>query len=146
VIGALKRKLREVASRGLPEHLRNAQRGEDLAYERLCAEGFRVVARNYRSRSGRGEIDLLGWDGEWLACVEVKTRKNDDFGRPEASVNRDKQRRLVAAAYDYTRRAGIDPDLVRFDIVSVLLGENPTVELYRAAYTARAAMERRGFG
>jgi putative endonuclease len=146
VIRALKRKLREVASRGLPEHLRNAQRGEDLAYERLCDEGFRVVARNYRSRSGRGEIDLLGWDGEWLACVEVKTRKNDDFGRPEASVNRDKQRLLVSAAYDYTRRAGIDPDLVRFDIVSVLLGESPTVELYRAAYTARAAMERHGFG
>lgn len=146
MILALKRKLREVARRGLPEHLRNAQRGEDLAYERLCDEGFRVVARNYRSRSGRGEIDLLGWDGEWLACVEVKTRKSDDFGRPEASVNREKQRNLVAAAYDYTRRADIDPDLLRFDIVSVLLGKEPEVELYRAAYTARGAMERRGLG
>lgn len=146
MIRAIKRKLREIGVRGLPEHLRDAQRGEDLAYELLCDEGFRVIARNYRSRSGRGEIDLLGWDGEWLACVEVKTRKNDDFGRPEERVNREKQRRLVSAAYDYTRRADIDPDLLRFDIVSVLLGKSPEVELYRAAYTARSAMERRGFG
>lgn len=146
MILALKRKLREAASRGLPEHLRDAQRGEDLAYERLREEGFRVVARNYRSRSGRGEIDLLGWDGEWLACVEVKTRKNEDFGRPETSVDREKQRQLVAAAYDYARRADVDSELLRFDIVSVLLGPPAEVELYRAAFTARSSMERRGLG
>jgi putative endonuclease len=88
----------------------------------------------------------LGWDGEWLACVEVKTRKNDEFGRPETRVDRDKQRRLVAAAYDYARRAEVDPELLRFDVVSVLLGDPPEVELYRAAFTARSAMERRGLG
>jgi putative endonuclease len=146
VIRELKRRLHEFASRGLPEHLRDGQRGEDLAYELLCDEGFRVVARNYRSRSGKGEIDLLGWDGEWLACVEVETRRNDDFGRPEMRVDRDKQKRLVSAAYDYARRAEIDPERLRFDIVSVLLDEPPTVELYRAAFTARSAMERRGIG
>ena len=115
-----------------------------MAYEHVCDEGFRVVARNYRSRSGRGEIDLLGWDDAWLACIEVKTRKNDDFGRPESRVNREKRKNLIAAAYDYARRADVDPDLLRFDIVSVLLGEPPEVELYRAAFTARASMERRG--
>lgn len=146
MIRELKRRLHKLAGRRLPEHLRDGQRGEDLAYELLCDAGFQVVARNYRSRSGKGEIDLLGWDGEWLACVEVKTRRNDDFGRPEMRVDRDKQRRLVSAAYDYARRADVDPERLRFDIVSVLLGEPPTVELYRAAFTARSAMERRGFG
>ena len=69
MIRQLKRRLHEFANRGLPEHLRDGQRGEDLAYELLVDEGFQVIARNYRSRSGKGEIDLLGWDGEWLACV-----------------------------------------------------------------------------
>ena len=146
MIRALKRKLRDAAAQGLPAHLRDGRRGEDLAYEHLCDEGFRVVARNYRSRSGRGEIDLMAWDGEFLACVEVKTRKNEEFGRPEVRVDREKRRSLVAAAYDYARRADVDPELLRFDIVSVLLGERPEVELYRAAFTARSAMERGGLG
>ena len=77
---------------------------------------------------------------------ESEPRRNEDFGRPEMSVNRDKQRRLVSAAYDYFRRAAVDPELVRFDIVSELLAKPPEVELYRAAFTARSAMERRGIG
>ena len=60
MIRELKRRLHELASRDLPPHLRDGQRGEDLAYELLCNEGFQVVARNYRSRSGKGEVDLLG--------------------------------------------------------------------------------------
>ena len=60
MIRELKRRLHELASRGLPEHLRDGQRGEDLAYELLRGQGFQVTARNYRSRSGKGEIDLPG--------------------------------------------------------------------------------------
>ena len=83
MIAALIAKLRSLADRDLPQRLQDGRRGEELAYRHLRREGYRVVARNYRSRSGKGEIDLLGWDGEMLACVEVKTRKNADFGRPE---------------------------------------------------------------
>ncbi len=137
MIGALLAKLRAAADRDLPQHLRDARRGEDLAYAHLRGLGYKVVARNYRSRSGRGEIDLLAWDGDYLACVEVKARRTADFGRPEESVDRDKRRLLVYAANDYARRAGVDPDRLRFDIVSIVFSEPPEIELYQAAFTAR---------
>lgn len=137
MIGALLAKLRAAADRDLPQHLRDARRGEDLAYAHLRGLGYKIVARNYRSRSGRGEIDLLAWDGDYLACVEVKARRTADFGRPEESVDRDKRRLLVYAATDYARRAGVDPDRLRFDIVSIVFSEPPEIELYQAAFTAR---------
>ena len=82
MLQALFRKLRALADRRLPDHLREARRGEDLAYRYLSGNGYRIVARNYRSRSGKGEIDLVGWDQDRLAFIEVKTRASDDFGRP----------------------------------------------------------------
>ena len=134
MIGFFLDRLRAAADRRLPPHLRDARRGEDLAYRHLRGLGYRVVARNFRARSGRGEIDLLGWDGEQLACVEVKTRKNAVHGRPEEFVDRAKQRMLIGAAQEYVRRAKIDPARLRFDIVSVTLEPEPTVEVYKDAF------------
>lgn len=136
-------RLRGAAGRRLPPHLQDARRGEDLAYHRLTALGCRVVARNYRPRSGRGEIDLLAWDGETLACVEVKTRKTADFGRPEEAVNRDKRRQLVRAAHDYARRANVDPARLRFDIVSIVLEPEVRLEIYKDAFSVRDALRGR---
>lgn len=150
MIAALWTKLRAAADRNLPPHLRDARRGEDLAYRHLKGQGLRVVARNFRTRSGRGEIDLLAWDGRGpeavLVCAEVKARKNADFGAPEVRVDRAKRRRLVSAAYEYARRAGVDPDRLRFDIISILLSDPPQIRHYPAAFTARSATERHGLG
>lgn len=135
--------LRSVADRKLPEHLQNARRGEDLAFELLRAEGYRVVARNYRARSGRGELDLIGWDGEFLACVEVKARKNADFGRPEAFVDSAKRRRLISAAHEFARRSKTPAYRLRFDVVSVVLSDPPVVELLKNAFSEQSEAERR---
>ena len=40
----------------------SGRRGEDIAHRFLQRAGFTVVARNYRTESGAGEIDLIGWD------------------------------------------------------------------------------------
>ena len=135
MIEGLVRKLRAAADRRLPQHLRDARRGEDLAYDKLRREGYRIVARNYRPRAGRGEIDLLGWDGEFLACIEVKTRRSAAHGRPEEFVDSDKRRHLIRTAHDYARRASVDPSAVRFDVVSVTLEPEPKIELYRNVFS-----------
>ena len=62
--------------------------GEDLAHRYLRGRGCTVVARNYRPRSGVGEIDLVAWHGKTLAFVEVKTRAGEDFGPPESALAR----------------------------------------------------------
>ena len=95
--------------------------GEDLAHRHLRARGCTIVARNYRPRSGHGEIDLIAWDAARLVFVEVKTRKTDAHGDPESAVDAEKRSRLAHAARDYARRAGAEWATVRFDIVSVVL-------------------------
>ena len=45
---------------------------EDMAAERLLAQGFTVLAR--RLRTGAGEIDLVAADAQCLVFMEVKAR------------------------------------------------------------------------
>jgi putative endonuclease len=133
-------RLRGWARRRLPDHLRDAQLGEDLAYHRLTQMGYRIVARNYRSRTTKGETDLIGWDGEYLAFIEVKTRASENFGRPEEAVDSAKRGHLIRAAKDYVRRAGVDHNRIRYDIVSIILGDGePEVRLLKGAFIDRNA-------
>ncbi|HUI55546.1 MAG TPA: YraN family protein [Bryobacteraceae bacterium] len=95
--------------------------GEDLAHRYLRRHGCTIVARNYRPRSGAGEIDIVAWHGETLVFVEVKTRAGAEFGTPDRAVDTEKQERIRRAARDYARRAGVEWEKTRFDIVGVLL-------------------------
>ena len=93
--------------------------GEEAAYWHLRNGGFIMVDKNYRPGGLRGEIDLIGWDGDVLVFVEVKTRRSDGVMRPEAAVDRDKRRNTIAAARQYRRHANLLVSPYRFDIVSV---------------------------
>src|SRR5580704_1635436 len=53
---------------------RTGIRGETYAYWYLRRHGYIFVARNYTPRGIKGELDLVGYDGETLAFVEVRTR------------------------------------------------------------------------
>jgi len=107
--------------------------GEDLAHRYLRGRGCTVVARNYRPPTGRGEIDLVVWHGEKLVFVEVKTRDSAEFGEPERAVDADKQLHLTRAARDYARRAGVEWQQVRFDVVAVILSPR-RIEWLRDAF------------
>src|SRR6185295_12492294 len=77
------------------------RRGEDLAHRFLRAQGFTIVARNFRLPSGEAEADLIAWEGEELVIVEVKTRETADFGPPERAVGPDKEQHLARVARAY---------------------------------------------
>ena len=108
--------------------------GEDMAHRFLRARGCTVVARNYRTLSGSGEIDLVAWDGRKLAFIEVKTRGSREFGPPESAVDTEKRERVQQAARDYARRAEIPWRDTRFDIVSIVLDQPPRIEWLRDAF------------
>jgi putative endonuclease len=118
------------------------RRGEDLAHRHLRSAGYTIVARNYRTRSGAGEVDLIGWDGDTLAFIEVKTRSSDETGTPDRAVGHDKQQRLIAAAADYARRAGIPWERTRFDVVTVVLVQPVRILLVRDAFAKSHAAAR----
>ncbi len=97
-----------------------------------------MVERNFRSPRCHGEIDLIGWEGDVLCFIEVKTRTSRDVKPPEAAVDRHKRREIAEVAREYLRR--LPPSCQwRFDIVSVYYGSltpRPQMEVFRNASLA----------
>ncbi len=121
------------------QHLVTGSRGEDAAYFHLRSLGYTMVARNFRSPRRRGEIDLIGWDGEILCFIEVKTRSSRAVMPAEVAVDADKQDDLRSVAHEYLHRVSSDP-MLRFDVVSVYLrpdDPHAEIELFRNAFSVR---------
>ena len=112
----------------------HGRRGEDLAHRYLRCRGCTVVARNYRTPSGSGEIDIVVWHGETLVFVEVKTRSSTNFGEPDRAVDAQKRERLRRAARDFLRRVEVDWDRTRFDIVSIVLSKPVKIDWMQDAF------------
>jgi len=123
---------------------RTGIRGETYAYWYLRRHGYVLVARNYRSPGIKGEIDMVGYDGEVLAFVEVKTRvaaEKDSAriqARPEDAVNREKRRNLTRMARQFLRARRIESANCRFDVMAIetRTGARPQVRLHKGAFTA----------
>ena len=112
------------------------QQGERIAAESLREIGYVILERNVKL--GRYEIDIIAQEGDTIAFVEVKTRRDDSFLQPEVNVHRTKRRHLLNAARLYIARNRSENSYYRFDIVSVVLPENeaPRVRLIRNAFPA----------
>ena len=95
--------------------------GERLARRFLRKKGFRVLAKNYRTKSG--EIDVVARDGSDLCFVEVKTRTSLEFGRGDEHIDRVKMRSIVRVAEEFVSKRGLGGMSQRFDCVFVLLKE-----------------------
>lgn len=91
------------------------RRAETVAARLLARHGVTLLERNFRCRGG--EIDLIGRDGGVLAFIEVRYRRNRDFGGAAFSIPRAKQRRIVLAAQHYLARHGLNDTACRFDCV-----------------------------
>ena len=99
-------------------HLESGARAEQRALAYLEVHGVRILARNLRCR--RDELDIVGWDGDTVALIEVRQRRSRDFGGALASVTAHKQRKLIRAArYLLQRDARLRGRRLRFDVIAV---------------------------
>jgi putative endonuclease len=103
---------------------RTGRLAEQLVASRLAASGWRIVARNARTRYG--EIDIVARDGRALVFVEVKAaRAGAAIGpvRPIESIDWRKQLRVrrLATAWMAERRDLPPYGQIRFDAVGVIL-------------------------
>jgi len=106
--------------------------GESRAASYLEEQGFQVIGRNVRTRSG--EIDIVarldpnppgaavppGEKTPLTIFVEVKTRRSTAFGYPEQAVTSNKCRHMLAAAEEYIQ---LNPDYIgdwRVDVIAIL--------------------------
>lgn len=89
-------------------------RAEQWAAQYLQRQGLKPVAQNYRGRFG--EIDLIMQDGDVLVFVEVRLRRNADFGGASASIDTRKQQRIIRTAQQYLASLARTPQC-RFDVI-----------------------------
>lgn len=120
----LLRKFLGRSHRSCPEHLRTGSRGERIAARHLKAEGYRVLARNLRNRTGELDLVCLDPDRRTIVVVEVKTRtlregETRATYAPELAVNPAKQRKLVSATRELMRSRRWSGRRVRIDVVAV---------------------------
>jgi len=121
----------------MPAHQLTGQKGEEEAYFYLRRRGYVIVARNYRSPHSRGELDLVGWDGDVLCFIEVKTRTTRDVKPAEAAVDYAKQKELGLVARDFLRQTPPSCQW-RFDVISVYYDRHrsqPSFELFQNAFS-----------
>ncbi|QTF10917.1 YraN family protein [Brenneria izadpanahii] len=92
---------------------------EQRARRYLEDAGLTFAAANVALRGG--ELDLIMRDRQTWVFVEVRYRKNADFGDAAASVTRRKQQRLLhaAAVWLAQRGSGFDTADCRFDVVAI---------------------------
>ncbi len=125
------------------EALQLGVRGETYAYWYLRRLGYIFIARNYMPARIKGELDLVGYDGDTLAIVEVRTRRATPGqpAAPELSITDEKHQVLLRTARYFLRDRHIDIQNcpVRFDVVAIehTPGQPPVVRLHKAALSPR---------
>jgi putative endonuclease len=106
--------------------------GEDRAARFLAKKGYKILERNYSTRSG--EIDLVALHNGEVVFVEVKTRTSDAYGAPELAVNPRKQLRMIKAALGYIKYKKLHQMPCRFDVVAISAAAESGVELIQNAF------------
>ena len=120
----------------MSDNKKTGNKGEDIAVQHLLKIDYKIIERNYRFE--KGEIDIICEDSAAhnLVFVEVKARKNLNFGDPIYALTKKKmsQLRKIADAYIYEKgNRGLD---CRFDVVTILFRkkEKPEIKHYINAF------------
>ena len=106
-------------------HNELGKEGEEEAAAYLEAHGYTILPRNWRS--GRFELDIVAEKDNELIVIEVKTRRNNEYGLPEEAVTSRKIRHIVSSTDSYLKKYAIDLP-VRFDIITVV-GTQPPFQI-----------------
>lgn len=96
------------------------QHGKDAeaaALKYLRQQGLKPLHQNYHCRSG--EIDLIMLDRGCLVFIEVRSRSHKSWGGASASVDNNKQRKLIKTAQHFlSQNHGFSDVVCRFDVVA----------------------------
>jgi len=101
----------------MSDPLRLGSRGEALAWNFLRKKGYAILEKNYRTRLG--EMDLIARKEGTLIFIEIKTRRDHQFGAPEEAVDWRKRKKLTRVAQAYLQTRGLENQPSRFDVLSI---------------------------
>ena len=93
--------------------------GENIAIKYLIGLNYEIIERNFRCKYG--EIDIITRDKEEIVFIEVKTRKNLDFGVPSEAVDALKISHIIRTSKFFLCKKNIIDAFIRFDVIEVYL-------------------------
>ena len=100
--------------------------GEEHAARSLALNGYSIIARKFRCRSG--EIDIIAMDKGTLVFIEVRSRSDEEYGLPYETINHVKKRRIRKVATAFQLRYGLLDHDSRFDCVSVIFDKSGNIK------------------
>ncbi|NWC11036.1 YraN family protein [Pseudomonas agarici] len=99
-------------------HLKRGKDAESLALRHLERHGLRLLAQNWLCK--RGELDLVMLDSDTVVFVEVRYRKNTQWGGAAGSIDTHKRKKLIfAAQYFLQRESRWASHPCRFDVIAI---------------------------
>jgi putative endonuclease len=117
-------------------------RSERAAARHLKSLGYRIVARNFSCQFG--ELDLIAIDDKTIVFVEVRSTERDDVGRPAASVDLAKQKRLTRLALYFLQKKKLLNRAARFDVVCIAWPPGhkmPLIDHVKSAFDAHGRFQ-----
>ncbi len=97
------------------------QQGEAFIEKYLIKEGYQVLKKNYRKKTG--EIDLIVRSPEnEIVFIEVKTRRSSKYGKPEEAVDSRKIEKIRKTAEHWILENKYSNQHWRIDIIALELG------------------------
>ncbi|QQS49837.1 MAG: YraN family protein [Bacteroidota bacterium] len=102
-------------------HNQLGKEGEALAADYLIRNGYILLDTNWKFQ--KNEIDIVASKDGLVVIVEVKSRQTSRHGDPAEAITIAKQKRLIEAADHYLEHLAYAAE-VRFDVISIVFGEN----------------------
>lgn len=118
--------MRKVTHAGKPDTRRSiGVFGEAIAFEYLLEQGYAILDRNWRCRTG--ELDIVARLGTSIIIVEVRTRRaSGRFGTAVESVDFRKQLQVRSTAEVYLSMNKLHGSQIRFDVIAITLTQIET--------------------
>lgn len=91
--------------------------GEDIVVKYLEQNGYTIIERNFECR--QGEIDIIAKDKEEIVFIEVKTRTNENYGKPKEAVDKTKKKHIYKSSEFYVYINHLENEPIRIDVIEV---------------------------
>ncbi len=98
--------------------------GELQALKYLSQKGYKLIDKNWHY-SKNAEIDLIMSDNETIVFIEVKSRKNLDYGHPFEAITQNKMNNIKTAVNAYLKENNNNLKFKNFRIDGVAIINNP---------------------
>lgn len=111
--------------------------GEEIAAAYLESKGYTILEQNYFFE--RAEVDMVAYDETAIVFVEVKMRKNTDFGEPAEFVTEKKKELIYKASEAWLYERKMDGSPIRYDVVAIVKhkDEAPDIQHFKHAFWHR---------